>query len=96
MMYRSKKLLQAAKDAPVCMGCGKSNHGDVVAAHANWSEYGKGMGMKAHDWAVAYLCHECHARIDQGQGSKQDKREAWQRAHVRTLEWLFDTGVLSA
>lgn len=41
MMFRSPKLLAMAKEAPVCFGCGKANDGDVVAAHANWSEYGK-------------------------------------------------------
>lgn len=91
--YRSRKLLDAAKEAPRCFGCGHSNDGTVVAAHANGSEYGKGMGIKAHDWAIAMLCHACHSAIDQGAHmTKDERKEAWLRAHVRTMAWLFESG----
>lgn len=92
MAYRSKRLLNFAKDAPHCFGCGKANAGDVVAAHANWSEYGKGMAHKAHDWAVAMICGDCHWIIDSSGSSRADKKEAWRMAHVKTLAWLFETG----
>ena len=48
------------------MACGKANHGDVVAAHSNQLRDGKSKGIKAHDYRIAYLCHTCHAKIDQG------------------------------
>jgi len=96
MKFRSKKLLDSARDIPDCTGCGAPNHGQVVMAHSNWSEHGKGMGTKAHDWAVAALCDECHKQVDSGPWSKKEKREYWGRAHTRTLTWLFATGRLTA
>lgn len=94
MTYRNRKLLDAAKDAPRCFGCGHSNDGTVVMAHANWSEYGKGAGLKAHDWAIAALCYQCHTEIDQGALPKEEKKDRWIRAHIRTLAWLFDSGII--
>lgn len=95
--WRSRKLLDAARDAPHCMGCFRHNAGDVVMAHANWHEYGKGGALKAHDWAIAALCGTCHMEIDQGKAmTKDERKETWIRAHVRTLEWLFETGRLKA
>ena len=94
MNYRNPKLLQAARNVPNCMGCGKVTDGTIVMAHANWSEYGKGMGIKAHDWAVAALCHACHASIDSGKLTRQEKRDNWLAAHIKTLVWLFDTGIV--
>ena len=93
MTYRNRKLLDAAKEAPVCFGCGKANEGDVVMAHANWSEYGKGAGLKANDWAVAAICTmKCHAYVDSSKASKEEKKQFWIAAHVKTLSWLFETG----
>lgn len=93
MTYRSRKLLDAAKQAPRCFACGRHNDGTVVMAHANWHEYGKGAGHKAHDWAVAAICYECHTSLDQGAHmTKEQRKESWIAAHVRTLAWLFDSG----
>ena len=96
MKYRNPKLLRSAKDAPWCMACFADNQGNVVAAHANSGAYGKGMGTKAHDWAIAFMCDRCHAEIDQGAAGRDEKQEAWLRAHIRTMEWLFDTGRLKS
>lgn len=95
MNWRSRKLLDAAKEAPRCFCCGHSNNGTVVMAHANWHEYGKGAGIKAHDWAIAAMCYECHKQLDQGPDSKQEKKDRWIRAHIHTLAWLFDSGRLT-
>lgn len=93
MTFRSRKLLDAAKEAPRCFCCGRHNDGTVVMAHANWHEYGKGAGLKAHDWAVAAICGECHSSIDQGAHMTKDERKAsWLAAHIRTMAWLFDSG----
>lgn len=94
--FRSPKLLRYAKDAPHCMACGRHNSGDVVMAHANWAEYGKGMSIKANDWAVAAMCGRCHSELDQGSKmDREDRKEVWRRAHVKTLAWLFETGRLA-
>ena len=93
--YRNKKILDSARDAPHCFGCGKDNHGQVVAAHANWLEYGKGRGIKAHDIFVAHLCNECHYLIDEGNLlTKQEKKDLWDRAFKKTLLWMVQTGIL--
>lgn len=63
MNYRSPKLIALAADCPRCMSCGLVNLGTVVACHSNSQRHGKGMGLKSHD-VVAYLCQECHDRID--------------------------------
>jgi hypothetical protein len=63
--YRNKKLLQAAQYYP-CQFCGADN-ATTVAAHYQgmWSnKVGKGMGMKPHDAAIAYLCSDCHDLLD--------------------------------
>lgn len=94
MNYRNRKLLDAAKFVDRCFGCGCANDGTVVMAHANWFEYGKGASLKAHDWAIAALCYQCHMEIDQGSLPKEEKKERWIRAHIRTLAWLFDSGII--
>lgn len=73
----------------------------MVAAHANWAEYGKGAMIKADDWAIAWLCSGCHSWLDQGIGpdpsgmwDEEEKRHMWVRAHARTLSALFSQGIL--
>jgi len=88
--FRSKKLLSLAKEIPNCTGCGKYNIGDVVSAHANWLEYDKGTGIKAHDWAVAFLCDDCHNFVDKAGIAKGHKRSFWELAHIKTMKWLFE------
>ena len=94
--YRNPKLLALAKHAPRCFCCGADNDGTVVAAHSNEMAYGKGMGHKAHDWAISYVCHKCHERID-GRAdklSRNDKELLWRMSHIKTIEWLFSSGSL--
>ncbi len=93
--FRNKKLLDAAKDAPRRFGCGHSNDGTVVAAHSNQSRDGKGMGIKASDYRIAYLCSSCHFAIDQGKElSREDRISRWEEAHRRSIGWLFDSGII--
>ena len=95
MIYRNKKLLDFAKFSPCCFACGRFNDGTVVAAHSHQSRDGKGKGIKAHDFRVAYLCHDCHMEIDQGSRlSKAERVEAWEEAHRKTVEWWFLSGIL--
>jgi hypothetical protein len=75
------------------MSCGKYNDGSVVAAHSNQLRDGKGKGIKASDFRIAYLCHPCHFAIDQGKDmSKDERREMWEDAHRRSIGWLFESG----
>lgn len=96
MMYRNKHLLSLAKESPVCFGCERRNDGTVVAAHSNQLRDGKGKGIKAHDYRVAYLCQQCHYEIDQGnQYSKAERFALWDEAHRKTIGWLFENGFLT-
>lgn len=94
-MYRNNKLLEKAEDADVCMGCGNTNDGTVVAAHSNQLRDGKGRGIKAHDFRVAYLCHRCHYDLDQGRNlTKEERVQIFDEAHRRTVGWWFLNGHL--
>ncbi len=91
MNYRNKKILQLALEAP-CQSCNGMD-GTIVAAHSNQQRDGKGMGIKAHDYRVAYLCHKCHTWVDSDpKATKEEKREKWEDAHRDTIAWLFDNG----
>jgi hypothetical protein len=93
-MYRNKKLLEIVRESP-CQICGIQN-GTVVAAHSNQLKDGKGRGLKAHDYRIAALCFTCHTEIDQGNKmSKQERLNAWEEAHRRTIGWLFEGDHLS-
>lgn len=92
-MYRDAKLLQAAKDAPACFGCQATNVGQVVAAHSNQLRDGKGRGLKADDFRIAFLCDTCHKEMDQGvKMTRQERVEFWELAHRNTIGWLFKSG----
>jgi hypothetical protein len=81
---RSKRLLQLVASLP-CQHCGNEHH--VQAAHSNWSEHGKGKGIKASDIYTAALCLRCHYEIDQGPNlSKEQRKEMWTNAHIKTKE----------
>jgi len=73
-----------------CQRCGA--HG-VQVAHSNSQSDGKGMGLKAWPWKVASLCPRCHQEIDSGNTmNKQERREAWLDAHIKTISELFAQG----
>ena len=87
--YRNEKLRRAVATLP-CQICGK--HG-TQASHSNQLRDGKGLGIKAHDYRVAFLHDRCHMEIDQGKTMSKDvRREAWEEAHRTTVAWLFETG----
>ena len=93
MIYRNRKLLALAKEAPRCFCCNSANDGTVVAAHRN---EGKGMGMKASDAGIAFLCGKCHYEIDNGKSmSRKERRSAMDRAISLTLQWMIEDGWLS-
>ncbi len=51
------------------------------------------MGIKAHDYRIAALCHKCHMELDQGKTfSKDMRREIWDEAHRETIGMLFESG----
>lgn len=53
------------------------------------------MGIKAHDYRIAALCHACHSDLDQGiKLSRQERLEIFEVAHRATIGWLFENGHL--
>jgi hypothetical protein len=99
MTYRNRRLLDLAHDCP-CMvdephACNDFN--GCVPAHADWSIFGRGHGHKAHDFAFAAACPPAHALITakvNDDMERERKRMIWLRAHVRTMEWLWENGKL--
>jgi len=84
---RSKALLKAVASLP-CQLCG---HLWTQAAHSNQAIHGKGRGIKASDIYTAALCQHHHYEIDQGKElSKQDRIDAWNYAHQKTVAELLE------
>lgn len=89
---RSKKILAAANGEPCTWpGCGIQD-GTVVAAHSNLSADGKGLGMKAEDIYVAFLCHQHHMLYDSKK--KMMLQEDFDFAMKRTWRVLIDRGII--
>lgn len=84
-----KKMLQACRGERCYLAIPGVCHGDVatvVPCHANWSAYGKGMGIKARDEYTVPGCMHCHAELDAGRYlTKEEKRTVWESAFA---EWL--------
>ncbi|MCC6794147.1 MAG: DUF1364 family protein [Candidatus Hydrogenedentes bacterium] len=91
--YRSAKLRNAAEGRP-CVLC--DSYGTTVAAHSNALEHGRGFGLKTPDYYVAYVCQSCHDQIDgrAGKLSKEEKRDMWMRAWVKTVAIWFNEGIV--
>lgn len=93
-MYRNDKLLKLAQRSP-CQICGIED-GTIVGAHSNQLRDGKGRGIKAHDFRIAYLCYRCHEEIDQGNKLLKEQRiNLFEQAHRNTIGWLFLNGYLT-
>jgi len=94
--YRNKKILEFAKGQPCTMNLYGHKHDPetVVAAHSNMMADGKGVGMKADDCFVAFLCADCHYWYDFGRASRETKDAEFHRAMKRTWRVLLDNGIL--
>ena len=93
MTFRSKKLLDLARGQS-CVMCNCSD-GTIVSAHSNLLEHGKGMGTKAHDGMIAWLCMRCHSGLDQGsQMSKEQKRVYILEAICKTYMRMWDMNLI--
>lgn len=76
------------------MSCEKHNDGTIIAAHSNQLRDGKGTGIKAHDFRIAFICNLCHDLIDKGKLPRQDKIDLWENAHRKTMGYLFESGII--
>ncbi len=77
----------------VCVGGNETS----VPAHSNDPAHSKGIGRKAHDCYVVFVCMACHDWLDgrvTNPAPKEDRQYVWELAYMRQiLEWLR-TGVL--
>jgi hypothetical protein len=80
------------------MCCSNTNDGTVVGAHytgVRQHDLGKGMGQKATDGAIAYLCSKCHVAFGQYHDENGvDRSEKFLLAIVKSHDWLLKEGIL--
>lgn len=85
--YHEPKYLAACRGEPCYLqipGVCRGERDTVVPCHANWSDYGKGMGIKAPDIYTVPGCARCHACLDQGMTlTKTEKKATWEWAYTR-------------
>lgn len=87
--YHEPKYLAACKGESCFLlipGVCRGEQETVVPCHANWSAYGKGMGIKAKDTYTVPGCFRCHQCLDQGFSlADAEKRATWEWAYNRWL-----------
>ena len=89
--FRSKKHLKNVASL-ACQNC--YIEGQTQAAHSNWSEHGKGRGIRASDEFTAALCQTCHAELDSGARlNKEQRRNLWQMAYQKTVNKLIENNL---
>ena len=94
---RSAKIRQSARGESCTMNSSQCNYDPetVVWCHSNFSEHGKGYGIKAHDVFGFYGCSACHYWLDIGTtASADEKRYRLYRAHARSLLLLIEKGIV--
>lgn len=90
MNNRDKQRLERIRALSCCCGCGRSAPSD--AAHSNFSEHGKGRGIKADDKYTIPLARPCHYAFDNYQmGMNRQESLEWfmqkWRETNRLLKW---------
>lgn len=94
---KNKKLLEWARHYP-CQCCGVDD-GTIVASHYQGpmsNKVGKGMGRKPHNYAIAYLCSDCHDCVD-GRNMELPtltRLAMWSTACANTYKSLIEDGRL--
>lgn len=75
-IYRNQELLDLAAGEECLLRVPTYCQGGTettVACHSNQGRDGKGKGIKAHDWAIAFGCAGCHFFIDQSTAPREAK-----------------------
>ena len=97
MTYRSKKHTSLARGMPCMFTFAHQCQGDVVACHANWQQWGKGVGLKAPDWAWAAGCMTAHREIDGKIAptmTREQRQSEWLNAFIGTQNYLYDNALV--
>lgn len=77
MSKRDNKRLELIRSLP-CVQCGAGPRSQ--AAHSNFGEHNKGMGIKADDRYTIPLCVVCHQNFDQN---------LWQKTRQEQYDWFM-------
>lgn len=97
MNYRNPKITKSAQGRECTFQIpGVCNHDSntTVWVHSDQIRHGKGGGIKAHDIFGAYGCSDCHAWYGEGKAGRDEKRDAFQLAHEKSLLILLRSGVI--
>ena len=68
-----------------------SARGETCTVH---SDFCTGTGVKAHDIFGCYACSNCHAWLDEGNASREEKMLAFFRAMSRSWLRLVERGII--
>ena len=88
------KILKACHGAPCMLDTEMCKGGPGMPCHSNFSEDGKGRGVKAHDLFVAIGCADCHRWLDEGDSPRGEKRDVFHIGMKRTWFYLWTEGVI--
>lgn len=94
MTFRSRSLLNLAHDMPCCADFEHVcvDHNGCEPAHADWQEFGRGIGHKAGDHFFAAMCHNAHRMISAQINppfTREERKSHWLKAYIRTQDWLW-------
>lgn len=81
---RDNQRLAKIRQLPCCR-CGASPPSQ--ACHSNFSEHGKGRGIKASDEFTVALCWDCHRKFDQFTELNREQ------SRVQFVRWLNKTNM---
>lgn len=87
MSKRDPKRLSAIRQLPCCQ-CG--HPAPSQACHSNFSEHGKGRGIKADDRYTIPLCYSCHYEFDTYQGRAREQAKKWFLDRLKFIDEVLD------
>lgn len=90
--YRDRRLLDLAEKQDCLLripGVCNFDRDTTVACHGT-AVHGKGAGLKSHDAYSVWGCSSCHAWLDQGGATRNEKAHAFDIAHDRQVKAWAD------
>ena len=85
---RDSKRLAAIRQLP-CVECGGASPSQ--AAHSNFSQHGKGRGIKADDKYTISLCADCHYLFDNySMGLSREESKQWFEQKLKYVNEVLD------
>lgn len=95
---KSAKIRNSAKGEDCTINIiGVCNYNPETVVFVHFPDKSHGMALKSTDWSGGYGCSACHDAVDRRVSSKEfdEHREFYmRRSQVRTLERLYERGIL--